>query len=74
MEGGNAVVNDRMIIAGWIVQPVVLALHDDGTADEMKIQPQKIGPSQWQQFKDGGDEQSLEQLRVQIEIGGDDAT
>lgn len=56
----------RMRLVGWSVQPVILA--DDGeNLEPVATQPQTILAAQWKAFKDGGDEQALEQLRAQIE-------
>jgi hypothetical protein len=56
----------RMRLVGWSVQPVIMA--DDGdNLDPVQVQPQMIPAKDWQAFKQGGDEASLEQMRAQIE-------
>jgi hypothetical protein len=67
MEGGDPLVTDRMIHGGWMAVPIVGRLHDDGTYEEVQVQPAKFTAAQWQAFKAGGDEQALEQVRQQIE-------
>jgi hypothetical protein len=55
-----------MRVVGWQVQPIVMA--DDGdNLTPVNVQPVTISAAQWQAFKDGGDEQALEQVRAQIE-------
>lgn len=55
-----------MRLVGWMVQPVLMA--DDGdNLEAVQVQAQTIPASQWKQFKDGGDEAALEQMRAQIE-------
>ena len=66
MEGGGVLVT-RMRLVGWQVRPVIMA--DDGeTLEAVQIQPQMIPASQWQEFKDGGDEEALTLVRAQIEM------
>ena len=55
-----------MRIVGWQVQPIVMA--DDGeTLESRNVQGQFIPVKQWDDFKNGGDELALKDLRGQIE-------
>lgn len=56
----------RMRLVGWNVQPVVMA--DDGeNLTAAQVQGQMIPAAQWGAFKNGGDAEALEGVRVQIE-------
>lgn len=56
----------RMRLVGWEVRPVVMV--DDGeNLTPVPVQPVTISAEQWEGFKAGGDEQSLDQLRSQVE-------
>lgn len=56
----------KMRLVGWQVCPVVMA--DDGeNLTPVQVGPQVVPAAQWQAFKDGGDEQSLESVREQVE-------
>lgn len=58
-----------MRLLGWQIQPVIFA--DDGDdLTAVQVQAQTIPASQWQAFKDGGDETALETLRAQVEGPG----
>lgn len=55
----------RVRLVAWRVQPIVMA--DDG--DQLvpiPVQPADIPASQWQDFKDGGDELAIDQIREQF--------
>jgi len=55
-----------MRVVGWNVQPVLMA--DDGdNLTQVPVQATMIPNAQWKDFKEGGDEQALEQLRQEIE-------
>jgi len=58
--------SNRMRIIGWQVQPVLMS--DDGdNLTPLNTQAQMIPIGQWKEFKDGGDETALEQMRKQVE-------
>ena len=63
--------SDRMIHGGWIVAPVVSRLRDNGTYEEVQVQPARIAPGQWEAFKAGGDAEALESVRRQVETAPD---
>lgn len=56
----------RMRLVGWQVLPVLMADNGDNL-EPVQVQPQTVPAGQWQQFKNGGDEAALEQLREQVE-------
>lgn len=56
----------RMRLIGWEVRPIVMADDGDNLA-AVPVNPQTIAPAGWQKFKEGGDDESLAQLRIQIE-------
>jgi hypothetical protein len=59
-----------MRVRGWQVMPVVVT--DDGDdLEDISVRPVMIPAREWQAFKDGGDEQALEQIRAQIEVADD---
>jgi hypothetical protein len=55
-----------MRLVGWKVQPVVMRDDGENLAD-IEMQGAMIPAKDWQAFKDGGDAQALEQVRVQVE-------
>jgi hypothetical protein len=56
----------RMRILGWQVQPVIM-IDDGENLEQAQVQPQFIAAKQWDQFKNGGDEAALAQLRAETE-------
>jgi hypothetical protein len=56
----------RMRLLGWQVQPVIM-IDDGENLEQAHVQPQFIAARQWDQFKDGGDEAALAQLRAETE-------
>ncbi len=57
-----------MRVKGWQVVPVVLSDDDEtGYLADVPVQPAFIPASQWQAFKDGGDDEAIGQLRAQVE-------
>lgn len=56
----------RARLVGWRVQPIVMA--DDGdTLTPVPVQPVEIPAAQWQEFKDGGDDNALVQVQAQLD-------
>jgi hypothetical protein len=56
----------RMRVVSWRVQPVVMA--DDGdTLTPVPVSALDIPATAWEQWKAGGDEESLAQVRAQVE-------
>jgi hypothetical protein len=55
-----------MRLLGWQVQPVIM-IDDGENLEQAHVQPQFIAARQWDQFKDGGDEAALAQLRAETE-------
>lgn len=56
----------RLRVLGWEVKPLVMV--DDG--DELQglnVQAATISVKEWQAFKDGKDDDALEEIRKQIE-------
>jgi hypothetical protein len=59
-------VSATMRLVGWQVTPIVM--RDDGEhLEPVRIGAAMIPAREWQAFKDGGDEQALDQVRQQIE-------
>ncbi|HSX47339.1 MAG TPA: hypothetical protein VLF63_01050 [Patescibacteria group bacterium] len=55
----------RIRLVGWNVQPILMV--DDGeNLTSLQVNPQMIPVGLWQQFKDGGDEKAIEDIRFQI--------
>jgi hypothetical protein len=55
---------DRLRLVGWNIQPVLMV--DDGeNLTPIQVPPISISAGQWEQFKNGGDEQALAELREQ---------
>jgi hypothetical protein len=55
-----------MRLVGWNVQPVIMA--DDGdNLTQIPVQPTQIPAAGWEDFKAGGDEKALDELREQVE-------
>jgi hypothetical protein len=56
----------RMRLVGWNVQPVIMA--DDGdNLTNIPVQATQIPAAGWEEFKAGGDQAALEELREQVE-------
>jgi hypothetical protein len=55
-----------MRLLGWQVQPVIM-IDDGENLEPVYVQSQFIAAKQWDQFKDGGDEAALAQLRAEAE-------
>lgn len=56
----------RMRLIGWNVQPLVFA--DDGEdLTPVEVSPRLIPAANWQAFKNGDDENALDQVRAHIE-------
>lgn len=62
--------SNRIRLVGWNVQPVIMS--DDGeNLTPLSINMQHIPANLWQQFKDGGDQKALDDIRAQVESQGD---
>lgn len=58
----------RMRLVGWRVQPVVMS--DDGeNLRPFDVASVVIPAENWQAFKDGDDEQALQQVKAHLEGG-----
>lgn len=58
--------NTRMRLVGWNVQPVIMA--DDGdNLTAVPVAATMIPAVGWDEFKAGGDDAALEDLRTQVE-------
>ncbi len=66
MESGGIHVSNRMRVVGWQVQPVVMDADGDNLTP-VKVGQAMIPAAAWDEFKGGGDEQAMEQVRAQIE-------
>jgi hypothetical protein len=56
----------RMRLVGWNVQPVIMA--DDGdNLIAVPVQATQIPAAGWEEFKAGGDQKALDDLREQVE-------
>lgn len=56
----------RMRFVSWEVRPVIM-IDDGDTLTPVNVEYQTLTASQWEAFKNGGDERALELLKTQIE-------
>jgi len=56
----------KMRLVGWSIQPIIMA--DDGeNLTPINVGATMIPATEWDDFKSGGDERALEELRQQVE-------